>query len=356
MTRMLNIYILNSGIGESIILEFPSGGWGLIDCYSRSLNNTNENPTLRLLKEKDVQRLEFLAITHPHHDHFRGMSQVLAEFEDKIERLFFFDAVDTYKLLAVMKKETRLTQDLDRASSLVELFEVLKFARAFKKKKRSLRAHKLLYAESNLSMYAIGPTQDIIDKYEHRLHKAFDNDLKLVHLRNENDKNLLSGVLYLQYGKTRILLGGDAEKDSWDSILEDCKDLGVNIRFDFIKVSHHGSYYAYNENLWSKEGDERVSCAVVTPYCRYNLPDPTLIGKLKHRGYKIHTTWPLNYHASDVYSMDLDNTAYLDEVIARLEDDSSEWIGEDTLQEQKGFCFASCDENGNITIRDSIEC
>src|SRR3954452_15190803 len=76
----LSLHVFGSSKGESIVLELPGGKWGVIDCYAPSLEDEASNPTLRFLKDRHVDELEFLALTHPHDDHFRGMSQLLQAF------------------------------------------------------------------------------------------------------------------------------------------------------------------------------------------------------------------------------------------------------------------------------------
>ncbi len=73
--RRLSVHVLGAAKGESIVLQLPNGRWGVVDCYARSLN-----PTLMFLRESGVEKLEFLCLTHPHDDHYRGMSQILEEF------------------------------------------------------------------------------------------------------------------------------------------------------------------------------------------------------------------------------------------------------------------------------------
>ena len=82
-SESLELHVLGAGKGESIILRCPGGGWGVIDCYALSLDDLASNPTLQFLKERGVSVLEFLCLTHPHDDHFRGMSQLLEQLEVK---------------------------------------------------------------------------------------------------------------------------------------------------------------------------------------------------------------------------------------------------------------------------------
>lgn len=76
-TGFLELHVLGAGKGESILLRWPENKWGVVDCYAQSLSNPETNATLQFLRSHDVTELEFLCLTHPHDDHFRGMSHLL---------------------------------------------------------------------------------------------------------------------------------------------------------------------------------------------------------------------------------------------------------------------------------------
>ncbi|MEO7714647.1 MAG: hypothetical protein ABIY70_00475 [Capsulimonas sp.] len=80
----LYIEVIGGGeIGETIIVGLPDGSFGLIDCFTPSLSNPDENKILARLRELHVSELEFIALTHPHADHFRGMSHILEKMPPK---------------------------------------------------------------------------------------------------------------------------------------------------------------------------------------------------------------------------------------------------------------------------------
>ena len=78
--RPLKIALLNAGWGDSLVLELPNGDWGVIDCNCRS-GNHDHNPTVCYLRQRNVHRLAFVCLTHPHSDHFSGLSHLFDEFE-----------------------------------------------------------------------------------------------------------------------------------------------------------------------------------------------------------------------------------------------------------------------------------
>ena len=77
----LSIHVISSGVGESLFVGLPNGKWGVIDCYASNLADPSSNHTLNFLRSQDVVSLEFLCLTHPHYDHYRGFRQLFEKFD-----------------------------------------------------------------------------------------------------------------------------------------------------------------------------------------------------------------------------------------------------------------------------------
>src|SRR5688500_14036107 len=97
MAGALGIHVIGEGFGESIVLEMPGGKVGVIDCFCRRLKARSAperlaaNPTLRLLRGRlRATRLAFVALTHPHEDHGRGLSHLLEDYSNRIDEVWMF--------------------------------------------------------------------------------------------------------------------------------------------------------------------------------------------------------------------------------------------------------------------------
>ena len=78
---LLKIFVFGSTEGESIALRLPNGKWGVVDSFAPSLSDPTTNPASQAVESgRSVAEIEFLCLTHPHDDHYRGMSQLLKEF------------------------------------------------------------------------------------------------------------------------------------------------------------------------------------------------------------------------------------------------------------------------------------
>jgi len=69
---------LNVGKGASHVVSFPGGGHMLIDGGSALRGNAGERFVLPFLRDQGIRRIDVLALTHPHEDHYGGAAAVLA--------------------------------------------------------------------------------------------------------------------------------------------------------------------------------------------------------------------------------------------------------------------------------------
>ncbi len=108
----LTLWVLGGPRGESIVVETPGGAYGVIDAYQ----DAELNPTLRLLQSLAVPRLEFVAVTHPHLDHFGGLARLLGEYEGRVGRVWLPGA-DGLELAWKVQQELDEIRALDEEGS-----------------------------------------------------------------------------------------------------------------------------------------------------------------------------------------------------------------------------------------------
>ena len=76
--RDFSLTALNVGKGASHVVSFPGGGHMLIDAGSALRGNAGERAVLPFLRRRGIRRIDVLALTHPHEDHYGGAAAVLA--------------------------------------------------------------------------------------------------------------------------------------------------------------------------------------------------------------------------------------------------------------------------------------
>src|SRR5688572_17920100 len=55
----LVVHVLNAGWGDSVIIQFPDGRWGVVDCNCRN-QDADHNATVKFLAEHGAKHLEFV--------------------------------------------------------------------------------------------------------------------------------------------------------------------------------------------------------------------------------------------------------------------------------------------------------
>jgi competence protein ComEC len=102
---------------------------------------------------------------------------------------------------------------------------------------------------------------------------------KLASLNNQ------SVVTLLTYGKTSLLLAGDAETEAEHFMLRCWKNLDC----DLIKAGHHGSKTASSEE-WIKTVTPEYALISVAERNRYNLPDSITLNRYEQVDSRVHRT------------------------------------------------------------------
>lgn len=186
----LRVNVLDIGQGDAILIRTPSNQKILIDAGP---NSAILAPLGRELNFFD-RRLDLVILTHPDADHVAGFSEIFRRYE--VRRV----------LLAGVLHESAVYADV--------LEQIAK------------QRIPILIANSARDFdFGNGVTLDVL---------APSENLTGI---DPSDTNATSIVARLAYGKTSILLTGDAETTSEKAILR----TPANLESDLLKLGHHGA-------------------------------------------------------------------------------------------------------------------
>jgi hypothetical protein len=227
-------------------------------------------------------------MTHPHEDHYRGMSRLVDHFHIKAFWTFCDTFPDDFE--AIIHYFQTEAHDLGgraevrfRAEELRKIFERVNRPEV---PTLAARSNQRLYPvpagiDDPLEIHAIAPShrgaRDYVRSVLGFLKRRVDG-APTARLFEHRHHNQVSIALLVSYGTTRIILGGDVERAGWSAVLE-----GFAPEFlaaDVVKVSHHGSTTGYCPELWSIIGRGKRSLAVLTPYLRHRLPEPSALDEI----------------------------------------------------------------------------
>jgi len=297
----LEIHVIGAAKGESIIIRLPNGTWGVIDSYAPSVTHPSTNPTLQFLRECQVKELEFLGLTHPHDDHYRGMSHLLNQFSVKyFWRFAAMSPTDLVNLLKHLNGTAQNAYEIESASDLETTLDLIN-----QRRKRNMLSVKhmsdikqlyplpVALTASNrpcdVEIWCIAPSSDHVERYQNSLRACFTAKGRLKTRPPALRHNDISGGLLIRYGRTRVVLGGDVEESNWRDTLAnlDHAELAAHA----VKVSHHGSATGYTSNLWACFcADGGQPFAIIPPYRRHRLPKREAVEHIRQHTPRIMTT------------------------------------------------------------------
>jgi hypothetical protein len=293
---VLRIYLFGASKGETIVLHLPDGRWGLVDYYSSDLARPRSHPAWKLLAGHGVKELAFVCLTHPHDDHFRGMSEVFGGFE--VEAFWSPCGLDLDEFQFLKAYFKAAAEWADRAEQMEKATELKSIFDAVAKhgcRYEDVNSGRLLYPnpideKSEFKIWGLAPSSRRTREYKKKLLRSFRGGL----FRGPVPRgahNEASVALRLDFKGTRVVLGGDVESGGWLNVLEDhTSDL---LTSKVVKISHHGSTNGYCEALWPTISTSGGVVAALTPYRRFGLPDHRAITHIRGHAGEVHTAGPI---------------------------------------------------------------
>jgi beta-lactamase superfamily II metal-dependent hydrolase len=299
---MLQIHIFNVGQGDSVLIQFPNGSWGVVDC--KADDHSSRPSALQYLIAHGVPKLAFVCLTHPHADHFSGLPSILNHYGPNIDSIWSFrlDSHHLKRFFATKKNAATTTSRRRDLDGLVEVYKHIVTA---------MRQNRLLPLDANSRSIAIGDVEvDCLAPHPKEI-GAYQSSLARSEKNPEvykGDENRLSVVLRLKYGQGSVILGSDATTSSWIDIMRVSERRKDSLASGLVKVSHHGSRDGFFGGAWKKiTASAQTTHGAISAGNQYSHPHREVIGELRDLNVRLHCT---NYAASCVKSERVDLTKF----------------------------------------------
>ncbi|HOW27987.1 MAG TPA: ComEC/Rec2 family competence protein [Elusimicrobiota bacterium] len=243
--KELVVTFMDVGQGDSTFIRLPNGKTALVDGsgtpgWSKMDYDPGRQTILPLLRDKNVSKLDYVLLTHPHADHVGGLVSVLKG----IPVGTFFDPV--------------LEHGEPEYEELLELVERKKIDY------RDVGEGDLLEWDPSVKVLVMNPPRDF--SYE--------------------DINDNSVVLKIEYKSVSFLLCGDAETEAESRMVHQYKE---GLKSHILKIGHHGSRTSSSARFI-----DTVQPEVGVIMCGYrNLfkhPHPETLSRLSSRQIKVFRT------------------------------------------------------------------
>ena len=197
---LLHVSFLDVGQGDAAVIETPSGKVIMIDTGGAGMDGSGDGGSqvvAPFLRQRGIERINDLILTHPHADHIGGAASLLRRFD----------------------VETLLDNGQPTASSVVTQY--LEAASARHVPVHSARRGQRLDCGDGVTLDILAPTPD-------EAAQSADTN---------GGANNASVVARLRYGRTVFLFMGDAEADEEAELTRS----GLALDCDVLKAGHHGS-------------------------------------------------------------------------------------------------------------------
>lgn len=259
---MLKIKILNVGQGSSIIIEHIKDGishYGVVDSNHVGAGIPRALSELRAVGAKE---LSFIALTHPHQDHYRGMYDVISAFHGKIRGFYtcpFGDLMvnrDRFKKFGThLRNLSRTAGGEKQRKAAFEMAQILLWA-----DKSGVAWYECAGDENAIApfgfagvdIHTLTPARVSKGNYVARIDSG--DPWMFGHI-DDNDISLSFRVAYQGFN---IVLGGDASASAWGLRKKYEVQSGKSISAKAVNLPHHGSVYDCPPEVLSRlfSGDE----------------------------------------------------------------------------------------------------
>lgn len=201
---LLEVHFIDVGQGDGIVMMLPDGKIFFIDGGSgtNASAKTREHYNSYLANNLYVDRIEYMVVTHPHTDHYNLLDGVLSNYD--VDMIIYY-------------ADSSPSKSYDSFCAQAA-------------------------AEENVEIICIASGDD-------RLLTIKSDLYKITIFSSGNDgfsgaksiKNSMSIICLLEYGTTKVLFMGDAEKETEQWFVQYAQENNIDIDVDVLKVGHHGS-------------------------------------------------------------------------------------------------------------------
>lgn len=284
---MLSLHFINVGDGDAVLVEEKTDGRVfrlLVDAgredvgaYPGSLRQT----AAAYLRERGIDRLDAVVITHLHIDHFGGLSALRREAAIGTVWSGFFPCLPSRKIVRTGMEEKTVSGLMDCLERWAEDAAALTAGGcSFYQAEETLR----LDLSPRLRVEIIVPDPEAAARQRAvwtALLSGEEPDRDMVWWSSKF-RNPGSLRVHLEYAGRRIELAGDCYGAAWEASVEPC---------DIFKVPHHGDAKSLTPLLVEKLRPAHAVISCPAEYIpRKDRPSMTAVRLLEERGARVWFT------------------------------------------------------------------
>lgn len=278
---LLHVFVFGADKGEALAIALPDRGWVLVDGCKLDVDGEELFPALEAfteLRSGTDDDVELLVWTHPHADHYQGILEAIERHRPRRVGMTLVEAPapgSASKELEALGTHHHLPADLRLQDVFSRVRSTLERVFFYWREEPTAR----LLLSSQTTPITLGATSVIAFSPDPGALRAFyAQGIPGLRTALKEKANEYSVVLGLEFGSTRIVLGGDLPVETpngaqiphgWSRVEASAPQLASHGAY---KVSHHGSVAAIPSSFL---GGARSREWLVTPFAPQHLPLPT---------------------------------------------------------------------------------
>lgn len=246
-TSPLKFYSIYVGQGDSSLVILPDKTTLLFDTGTEDMADKFCGEVDAILKQNDIENIDYLFLTHPHNDHYGGGIELFSRFQ----------VLHIFRPIVLSPFENEVAN--------YEVSDDLEYIKFIDKAHEEGDVDFILPMEIEIGNYLLKIWTPLSNSY--------------------SDLNDVSPVITISGEGNTLMITGDLTTKGEDEFLSQNFDLNV----DLLKVAHHGSKNGTSETFLEKV---QPKLAVISAGVDnvYNFPNEELISRLENYTDKIYST------------------------------------------------------------------
>ena len=277
---LLHLFVAGPGKGEGLALALPESGWILIDgCKASQRQDLAQGTRTRFPLQAIYERwrrgpedkVSTMVYTHPHGDHLQGFTHLLDRYKPTTVAVPGMSPPKPHigqVAMGLAKTHKGLPADRYKNAGVLQLFKAIHSWSEHKQ-------HTLLSAHDGVALSTEDSPVCLFVRAPDQKRMAQWHDYGSLIQRMTRNANWFSAVIEVQFGETRVVLGGDLPVRQgrvdlgcgWNAVLSNHPHLCSHQGF---KIPHHGSAEAIHSDFL--EPSQKPRAWVVTPYNSSGIP------------------------------------------------------------------------------------
>jgi competence protein ComEC len=289
---MIKTIFKGVGNGDSIILEWMGADGtlnvGIVDCNLFGKSNPVIQHLETLMGSHKELTIAFVVLSHPHYDHYSGLTGLLEFLQKKQMAIHhFLHTIPTH--IPSVNFFARTLQD--KGSALFKMLSKVRelFAERLIHDGGTIRSPLIFYPDPRIRIECLSPsnieTQVFIDEVLELSELPQDDLLPEQKRECHVAANRLSTIFKVSFQEHYILLTSDSESGAFEKLLE--KPGQDSTVLHLCQIPHHGSGKSYNPLFWAGLRKKDNCPAVFSVGCSnsYGHPDPKVVEQVKALNY-----------------------------------------------------------------------